>query len=559
MFIKRPHSTIEIARLTHPKQILGLATKAGINGDELELYGNYKAKVSLGVLQRLKQRPDGKLILVSAMTPTRHGEGKTCVSIGLTQALGRLKKRVFLCLREPSLGPAFGMKGGGCGGGYAQILPMEDVNLHFTGDIHAVTAAHNLLSAIIDNHLAKGNELKLDPKRIIWRRAIDLCDRSLRDIQVGLSEGAVRRRESFDITAASEVMACLALTTGYKDLKERLSRIIVGFTTKGRPVSAAELKVVGAMTALLKDAIKPNLVQTLEGQPVLIHMGPFGNIAHGTNSVLATQLALKLADYAVIETGFGTDLGLEKFCDVVSRQGRIKPDCAVVVATARALKSHGGSRDEDLEKENLEAIEAGLANLRRHIDNVKKFGIWPVVAINRFPSDSDKELNRIKEFCRSEGVLAEIADVVASGGEGGMKLAEAVFASLQEHPSKFKPLYAPELPIKEKIDKIAKEMYGAEGVVYVGTSEDDIMFLTENEFDKLPVNMARTHLSFTDDPKVKGAPEGWRLKVREIKVSVGAGFLVALTGELNLMPGMPRTPIAERIDIDDDGNITGLF
>lgn len=559
MFIKKPHSTIEIARLTHPKQILGLATKAGINGDELELYGNYKAKVSLGVLQRLKQRPDGKLILVSAMTPTRYGEGKTCISIGLTQALGRLKKRVFLCLREPSLGPAFGMKGGGCGGGYAQILPMEDVNLHFTGDIHAITAAHNLLSAIIDNHLAKGNELKLDPKRVIWRRAIDLCDRSLRDIQVGLSEGAVRRRDSFDITAASEIMACLALTTGYKDLKERLGRIIVGVTTKGRAVSASELKVVGAMTALLKDAIKPNLVQTLEGQPVLVHMGPFGNIAHGTNSVLATQLALKLADYAVIETGFGTDLGLEKFCDVVSRQEKLKPDCAVVVATARAVKSHGGSKDEDLGKENLEALEEGLSNLKRHIENVKKFGIWPVVAINKFPDDSDKELNRIREFCRSEGVLAEVTDVVASGGEGGIKLAEAVLATLQEHPSKFKPLYGPELPIKDKIDNIAKEIYGAEGAVYVGTSEDDIVFLTENAFDKLPVNMARTHLSFTDDPKVKGAPTGWRLKVREIKVSAGAGFLIALTGELNLMPGMPKTPIAERINIDDEGNITGLF
>lgn len=543
----------------HPKQILGVAAKAGINGDELELYGNYKAKVSLGVLQRLKQRPDGKLILVSAMTPTRHGEGKTCISIGLTQALGRLKKRVFLCLREPSLGPAFGLKGGGCGGGYAQILPMENINLHFTGDIHAVAAAHNLLSAIIDNHLAKGDNLKLDPKKIIWRRAIDLCDRSLRDIQVGLSEGAVRRRDSFEITAASEIMACLALTAGYKDLKERLGRIIVGFTTNGKPVSAAELKIVGAMTALLKDAIKPNLVQTIEGQPVFVHMGPFGNIAHGTNSVIATRLALKLADYVVIETGFGTDLGLEKFCDVVSRQGKLKPDCAVVVATARAIKSHGAIGDEETGGENPGALESGLSNLKRHIDNVKKFGIWPVVAINRFLADSDKELNRIREFCRSEGVLTEIADVVVSGGEGGIKLAEAVLTTLLEHPSKFKPLYGLELPIKDKIDNIATEIYGAEGVVYVGTSEDDIVFLTENEFDKLPVNMARTHLSFTDDPTAKGAPTGWRLKVREIKVSAGAGFLVALTGELNLMPGMPKAPIAERINVDDEGNITGLF
>ncbi len=559
MFAKKPHSTVEIARLTHPKQIVGVATKAGVNADELELYGNYKAKVNLGVLQRLKQRTDGKLILVSAMTPTKHGEGKTCISIGLTQALGRLKKRVLLCLREPSLGPAFGLKGGGCGGGYAQILPMEDINLHFTGDIHAVTAAHNLLSAIIDNHLAKGNGLKLDPKRIIWRRAIDLCDRSLREIQVGLAEGAVKRREGFDITAASEIMACLALTTGYKDLKERLGKIIIGFTNKGRPVTASELKIVGAMASLLKEAIKPNLVQTLEGQPVFVHMGPFGNIAHGTNSILATQMALKLADYAVIETGFGTDLGLEKFCDVVTRQGRFKPDCAVVVASARALKSQGGAQDEELDKENPEALEAGLANLKRHIENVKKFGIYPVVAVNKFPKDSEKELSRIKEFCKNQGVLAEIADVVAEGGEGGIKLAQAVMMTIQEHPSRFQPLYDADLSIKDKIEKIAKEIYGAEGVVYVGTSEDDITFLTDNGFDELPVNMARTHLSFTDDPKIKGAPEDWRLKVKEVKVSAGAGFLVALTGEMNLMPGMPKVPIAERIELDDSGKISGLF
>ncbi|MDD4879300.1 MAG: formate--tetrahydrofolate ligase [Candidatus Omnitrophica bacterium] len=559
MFTKKPHSTSEIARLTHPKQIVGVATKAGLNADELELYGNFKAKITLSVLQRLKQRPDGKLILVTAMTPTKHGEGKTCISIGLTQALGRLKKRVILCLREPSLGPALGFKGGGCGGGYAQVLPMEDINLHFTGDIHAVTAAHNLLSAVIDNHLAKGNELKLDPKRIIWRRTIDLCDRSLREVQVGIAEGAVKRREGFDITAASEIMACLALTNGYKDLKERLGKIIIGFTNKGRPVTASELKAVGAIAAILKDAIKPNMAQTLEGQPALIHMGPFGNIAHGTNSILATQMALKLADYAVVETGFGTDLGFEKFCDVVTRQGKFRPDCAVVVASARALKAHGGVAEADLENEDLPALNNGLPNLERHIENVKKFGIWPVVAINRFPKDSENELNRIKEFCRSKGVLAEIAEVVAKGGEAGEKLAQAVIATMQEHPSKFKPLYDTSLPIKEKIEKIATEIYGAEGVVYVGTSEDDINFLTENNYDELPVNMARTHLSFTDDPKVKGAPAGWRLKVKEVKVSAGAGFLVALTGEMNLMPGMPRVPLAERVDVDNDGNITGLF
>lgn len=559
MFAKKPHSTSEIAKLTHPKQIVGVATKAGLNADELELYGNFKAKVTLAVLQRLKQRPDGKLILVTAMTPTRHGEGKTCISIGLTQALGRLKKRVFLCLREPSLGPALGLKGGGCGGGYAQVLPMEDINLHFTGDIHAITAAHNLLSAVIDNHLAKGNALKLDPKRVIWRRAIDLCDRSLREIQVGITEGAVKRPEGFDITAASEIMACLALTTGYKDLKERLGKIIIGFTKKGQPVTASELKVVGAIAAILKDTIKPNIVQTLEGQPAFVHMGPFGNIAHGTNSVLATQMALKLADYAVVETGFGTDLGFEKFCDVVTRQGKFRPDCAVVVASARALKAHGGAADEDLEKENLDALRNGMANLERHVENVKKMGIWPVVAINRFPADSENELSEIKEFCRRKGILAEITEVVAKGGEGGEKLAQAVIATMQEHPSKFKPLYDLSLSIKEKIEKIASEIYGAEGVVYVGTSEDDITFLAENNYDELPVNMARTHLSFTDDPKVKGAPSGWRLKVREVKVSAGAGFLVALTGEMNLMPGMPKVPLAERVDIDNDGNITGLF
>ncbi|MFA5094436.1 MAG: formate--tetrahydrofolate ligase [Candidatus Omnitrophota bacterium] len=559
MFAKKPHSTSEIARLTHPKQIVGVATKAGLNADELELYGNYKAKVVLGVLQRLKARPDGKLVLVTAITPTRHGEGKTCVSIGLTQALGRLKKRVILCLREPSLGPALGLKGGGCGGGYAQVLPMEDINLHFTGDIHAVTSAHNLLSAAIDNHISRGNELKFDPKKILWRRAIDLCDKSLREIQVGAAEGAVKRRDGFDITAASEVMACLALTTGYKDLKERLGRMIVGFTSKGKPVTASELKVVGAMAAILKDAIKPNIAQTLESQPAFIHMGPFGNIAHGTNSVLATQMALKLADYAVIETGFGTDLGFEKFCDVVTRQGKFKPDCAVVVVSARALKSHGGMADGELDKEDLVSLNNGLCNLERHLENVKRFGIWPVVAINRFPADTDNELNRIKESCRSKGVLAEITEVVAKGGEGGEKLAQAVISTMQEHPSKFKPLYELSLSIKEKIEKIALEVYGAEGVVYVGSSEDDITFLTENGYDELPVNMAKTHLSFTDDPKQKGAPSGWRLKVKEVKVSAGAGFLVALTGEMNLMPGMPKVPLAERVDIDDDGNISGLF
>lgn len=559
MFIKKPHSTIEIARLTHPKQILEVAIKTGIRADELELYGNYKAKVSLDVLERLRQRPNGKLVVVSTITPTKSGEGKTCIAIGLTQALGQLKKRVFLCLREPSLGPAFGLKGGGCGGGYSQILPMEDINLHFTGDIHAITAAHNLLSAIIDNHLAKGNELKLDSKRIVWRRAIDLCDRNLREIQVGLSEGAVKRRSGFDITAASEIMACLALTTGYKDLKERLGKIIVGFTNKGKSITASDLKVVGAMVALLKDAIRPNLVQTLEGQPTFVHMGSFGNIAHGTNSILATRMALKLADYVVTETGFGTDLGLEKFCNVVTRQGKFKPDCVVIVVTTKALKVHGGLNDDELEKENLGAIEAGFENLRRHIENVKVFGLWPVVAINRFSNDSEKELDKIKEFCKANNILAEVADVVEKGGEGGIKLAEAVVAKLQEHPSKFKPLYELELPIKEKIEKIAREIYGAEGVVYVGVSEDDIRFLTEFGFDKLPVNMARTHLSLTDDPKVKGAPTGWRLKVREVKVSAGAGFLVALTGELNLMPGMPKLPIAERIDLDDEGRISGLF
>ncbi|MFH0771110.1 MAG: formate--tetrahydrofolate ligase [Candidatus Omnitrophota bacterium] len=559
MFIRRPHSTTEIAKLTHPKQIFGVATKAGINGDELEPYGNYKAKVSLKVLERLKERPDGKLILVSAVTPTKHGEGKTCVSIGLTQALGRLKKRVFLCLREPSLGPAFGLKGGGCGGGYSQILPMEDINLHFTGDIHAVTTAHNLLSAIIDNHLAKGNELNVDPRHIIWRRAIDLCDRNLREIEVGLSEGAARRRDGFDITAASEIMACMALTSGYKDLKERLGRIIVGFTSDGKPVTAADLKVVGAIAALLKDAIKPNIVQTLEGQPAFVHMGPFGNIAHGANSILATRMALKLADYAIAETGFGTDLGFEKFCDVVSRQGEFKPDCAVVVVTAKALKSHGGLKEGDLENENLQALEAGFSNLKRHIDNVKKFGIWPIVAINKFPNDSVNEMERIREFCKGTAVMAEIVNVVAEGGAGGIKLAEAVIATLQEHPSKFKPLYGLEASIKDKIETVAREIYGAAGVIYVGTSEDDIKFLNENGFDNLPVNMARTHLSFTDDPKIKGAPSGWRLKVREIKVSAAAGFLVALTGELNLMPGMPKVPLAERVEFDDNGNISGLF
>ena len=554
-------SSIEIAQRAKPLQITEIARKIGLRSDEIELYGNYKAKVKLSISERIKDRPNGHLINVTAITPTNAGEGKTCTSIGLTQALGKLKKKAMLCLREPSLGPVFGIKGGACGGGYAQILPMEDINLHFTGDIHAVGAAHNLLAAIVDNHLIKGNALKIDPKKIVWRRVMDISDRQLRKVIIGVDGGEqyLRRQTGFDITVASEVMAILALCRDMEDLKERLSRVVVAYTKDDRVVTAKDLKVVGSMALLLKDAIKPNLVQTLEGQPVFVHTGPFANIAHGNNSIIATSMALKLADYVVTESGFGADLGTEKFFNIVCRQANLKPEVVVLVASTKALKLHGGLREDEINKENQAAMIKGLPNLDRHIENIKKFGVAPIVAINKFLNDAPAELSLIKEHCNRLGVTAVVCEGVLEGGQGAVELAQEVVKTIQAHPSQFAPLYDLEQPIKEKIAAIATKIYGADDVEYIGSAEEDIKRLTKQGFDKLPINMARTQLSFTHDPKIKGAPTGWKLSVREVKVSAGAGFLVPITGEMMLMPGLPKVPAAERIDIAEDGKIIGLF
>ncbi len=553
-------TNIEIAQSARLRQITDIARMAGIREDELELYGNYKAKVNLSICERISNRKNGKLINITAITPTKAGEGKTSVSIGLTQALGKLKKNVILCLREPSLGPVFGAKGGATGAGFSQVLPMEDINLHFTGDTHAVVAAHNLLSSLLDNHIYFGNKLGVDKKNITWKRAIEISDRQLRNITCGLGgtkQGFVHP-SGFDITGASEVMAILALAQDFRDLKNRLSKIIVAYDTNGKPVTAGDLKAAGSMSLLLKDAIKPNLVQTLEGQPVFIHAGPFANIAHGNNSVIATMLALKLANYVVTESGFAADLGTEKFFNIVSRQGKFNPDIAVLVVSARALKLHGGENENELNRENVEALHKGFPNLERHIRNIKMFNVPLVIAINRFPHDSPAELNAIKRRCDEMRVKAVITEVVAKGGEGGIELADTVIRTIQESPSKFKPLYELDLPLKKKIEMLACQLYGARKVEYSKAAEKTLNHLTELGFGNLPINMARTHLSFTDDPKIKGAPNGWTLKVREVRISAGAGFVVPVTGKMMLMPGLPQHPLAERIDIDEKGKTIGL-
>ncbi|MCM8766382.1 MAG: formate--tetrahydrofolate ligase [Candidatus Omnitrophica bacterium] len=542
------------------KQIREIARLAGIRDDELELYGDYKAKVKLDIFSRVGNRPSGKLINVTAITPTKAGEGKTCTAIGLVQALGKLKKNVFLCLREPSLGPVFGIKGGATGGGLSQVLPAEDINLHFTGDIHAVGSAHNLLAAILDNHIYFGNELKIDLNKIVWRRCIDISDRQLRYIQCGLggkAHGFVHN-SGFDITVASEIMAILSLAQDIGDLKERLSRIIVAYNQNGEPVTAGDLKASGALAVLLKDAIKPNLVQTSEGQPAFIHGGPFANIAHGNNSIVATKLALKLANYVVTESGFGADLGMEKFFDIVCRQENFKPDLVVLVVSAKALKIHGGQEEGKIEEKNLNALEEGFKNLDRHIENISKFGVPLVVAINRFPQDYEEELMAIKLHCEGRRIKAVVSEVVTRGGEGGIELAEAVLKTLQEHPSHFKPLYSLDLPLKKKIEIIATELYGARNVEYSREAEVELRHLQELGFGNLPVNMAKTQYSFTDDPKVKGAPLNWTLKVREVRILAGAGFVVPVTGEMMLMPGLPKHPLAEKIDLSEGGMIIGL-
>ncbi|QIB27361.1 formate--tetrahydrofolate ligase [Caloranaerobacter azorensis] len=554
-------SDIEIAQNAKMQPITEVAKKCDILEDELELYGKYKAKVSLDVLKRLENKPDGKLILVTAINPTPAGEGKTTTNIGLSMGLNRIGKKAITTLREPSLGPCFGVKGGAAGGGYAQVVPMEDINLHFTGDIHAITTAHNLLAALLDNHLHQGNKLNIDPRRIVWKRVLDMNDRALRNIVVGLGGRAngVPREDGFDITVASEIMAILCLATSLEDLKERIGNMIVAYTYDNKPVTANDLDATGALTILLKDAIKPNLVQTLENTPAFIHGGPFANIAHGCNSIMATKLALKLADYVVTEAGFGADLGAEKFFNIKCRFAGLKPDCAVIVATVRALKNHGGVPKDRLNEENLEALEKGFGNLEKHIENVQKFGVPVVVAINEFPSDTEKELNLLFDKCKEAGAEVVLSKVWAKGGEGGIELAKKVVETIENKPSNFKPLYDVNLPIKEKIEIIAKEVYGADGVDFTKKCEKQIKQIEELGLDKMPICMAKTQYSLSDDPTLKGRPTGFRVTVREIKVSAGAKFLVALTGDIMTMPGLPKVPAANNMDISKDGEITGLF
>jgi formate--tetrahydrofolate ligase len=554
-------SDIEIAQEAEKNPIVNVAKKLGLSDDDLEFYGKYKAKISMETVKRLKKEKDGKLILVTAISPTPAGEGKTTTSVGLADGLAKIGKKVMVCLREPSLGPSFGVKGGAAGGGYAQVVPMDDINLHFTGDLHAITYAHNLLAAMIDNSIQQGNLLNIDPRTIVFRRVIDLNDRSLRDIVIGLGGKAngVPRENGFDITVASEVMAILCLADDLMDMKERFSRIVIGYTYDKKPVTAADLKAQGAMALLMKDAIKPNLVQTLENTPAFIHGGPFANIAHGCNSVNATKTALKLADYTVTEAGFGADLGAEKFFDLKCRFAGLKPAVTVIVATVRALKMHGGVAKADLGAENLEAVTKGFANLEKHIENVGKFGVPVVVAINAFPTDTKAELDLVEKNCNALGVEVSLSEVWAKGGEGGKDLAEKVVKTIDAKESNFKVLYDTKLPIKEKINKIATEIYGADKVNFTADAEKTIKQLNDLGYAELPICMAKTQYSFTDDQTKIGRPTGFDITIREIRLSAGAGFLVCIAGAIMTMPGLPKVPSACNIDIDDDGVITGLF
>ena len=553
-------SDIEIAQSVEMKPITEIAKTAGVNDKYLEQYGKYKAKIDLSILNEL-DRKDGKLILVTAINPTPAGEGKTTTTIGLADGLRKIGKNVMVALREPSLGPVFGVKGGAAGGGYAQVVPMEDINLHFTGDFHAIGAANNLLAAMLDNHIYQGNALNIDPRRIVWKRCVDMNDRQLRFVTDGLGGrvNGVPREDGYDITVASEIMAVLCLANSLSDLKERLGRIIVGYTYDEKPVTAADLKAQGAMTALLKDAIKPNLVQTLEGTPAFVHGGPFANIAHGCNSVTATKLAMKLGDYAITEAGFGADLGAEKFLDIKCRAASLKPSAVVIVATIRALKMHGGMAKTELNEENTEALLKGIPNLLRHVSNIKNVYKLPsVVAINKFPTDTDKEVQVIIDECKKLGVNVVLSDVWAKGGEGGIELAEEV-VRLCEMENDFSFSYEDDLSIEEKIEAIVKRVYGGDGVIFDKNAQKQLKTLTELGFSKLPVCMAKTQYSFSDDMTKLGAPEGFTVTVRNVKVSAGAGFIVALTGEIMTMPGLPKVPAAEKIDVDENGKITGLF
>ena len=550
---------IEIAQRAQMKHVKEIARTAGIDEDYLEQYGNYKAKIDTKLLQ--KEGKEGKLILVTAITPTPAGEGKTTTTIGLADGLRRIGKKSMVALREPSLGPVFGVKGGAAGGGYAQVVPMEDINLHFTGDFHAIGAANNLLAAMLDNHIYQGNALNIDPRRITWKRCVDMNDRQLRFITDGLGGrvNGVPREDGYDITVASEIMAVFCLSSSIADLKERLSKIVVAYTYDEKPVTAGQLNAVGAMAALLKDAIKPNLVQTLEGTPALIHGGPFANIAHGCNSVIATRMALKLADYAVTEAGFGADLGAEKFFDIKCRMAGLTPSAVVVVATIRALKMHGGLPKTELGSENLEALKKGMPNLLRHISNVTEvYGLPCVVAVNRFPTDTDAEVALAIEECKALGVKVVLSDVWAKGGEGGIALAEEV-VRLCEQPADFRFSYELDLPIEEKISAIVKKVYRGTGVSFTAEAKKQLATLKAQGFDALPVCMAKTQYSFSDDQTKLGAPEDFTVTIRNLKVSAGAGFVVALTGNIMTMPGLPKVPAAEKIDLDEDGKITGLF
>ena len=555
-------SDIEIAQEAVMENIASVAAKVGISSDDLEMYGKYKAKISDDVFKKLDNKQDGKLILVTAINPTPAGEGKTTISIGLTEALCKMGKNAVAALREPSLGPCFGIKGGAAGGGYAQAVPMEDLNLHFTGDFHAITAANNLLAAMLDNHIMHGNELRIDTKRVVWKRCMDMNDRALRNIVIGLgnkTDGVVRE-DHFIITVASEIMAILCLAEDMADLKKRLSKIIVAYNMDGNPVTASDLKAVGSLAALLKDAIHPNMIQTLENTPVLIHGGPFANIAHGCNSVRATKLALKLGDYAVTEAGFGADLGAEKFMDIKCRLSGLSPDAVVIVATVKALKYNGGVPKDQLGKENLEAVKKGIVNLDKHIENIKKFGVPVVVTLNSFITDTEAEYQFIKEHCEALGCEFALSSVWAKGGEGGLELAGKVLETLDNKKSDFKPIYKDEASLKDKIETVAKEIYGAASVSYSDAASKELKHIEEMGFGNLPVCMAKTQYSLSDNPSLLGRPEGFDLNVRDVYVNAGAGFVVVLTGKILTMPGLPKSPAAERIDYDEEaGLITGLF
>lgn len=552
---------IQIAQEAQMLPIKEVAANAGITEDDLEFYGKYKAKLSEDFWDKIKDNPDGKLVLVTAINPTPAGEGKTTTSVGLGQAFAKLDKKAIIALREPSLGPCFGIKGGAAGGGYAQVVPMEDLNLHFTGDFHAITSANNLLAAMLDNHIQQGNALQIDPRQVVWKRCVDMNDRVLRNIVVGLGnkmDGMVRE-DHFVITVASEIMAILCLADDLQDLKRRLGRIIVAYNFNGNPVTADDLQATGAMTALLKDAIKPNLIQTLEHTPALVHGGPFANIAHGCNSVRATKMALKMADIAITEAGFGADLGAEKFMDIKCRKAGLKPDAVVLVATVRALKYNGGVAKADLAEENLDALKKGIVNLEKHIENIQKFGVPVIVTLNSFITDTDAENEYIRQFCEERGCEFALSEVWEKGGEGGIALAEKVLNTLENKESHFHTLYEDELSLKEKIEKISKEIYGADGVVYEPAAQKQITKIEAMGFGRFPICMAKNQYSFSDDAKKLGRPENFDIHIREVYVDAGAGFVVALTGSVMTMPGLPKVPAANNIDVSEDGKITGLF